>query len=355
MNLRKEKSKNVKRILVLRFSSIGDIVLTTPVVRCLKRKFPEAEIHYFTKKNFASLLLPNPYISQVHILTEDLNVAIKTLKALDFDIVVDLHHNLRTLRVKQGLGVKHTFSFPKLNISKWLYVNLKWNILPPISIVERYLEPLKKIGVANDGLGLDFFIPEEKETAKDDIPMGHWMGYVACVIGGSFATKQLPMEKWVELINKCPYPVILLGGAEDNDLGAQITASDPVKIYNACGKFNLLESADLVRKARVVVSNDTGLMHIAAAFQKPLISLWGNTTHHLGMFPYYGANNLNDIVSPKFTIEEVNGLHCRPCSKIGYNKCPQGHFKCMKEIDIDKASDHLLILWQQNEDKNITK
>jgi ADP-heptose:LPS heptosyltransferase len=355
LNRSKEKNKAVKRILVLRFSSIGDIVLTTPVLRCLKRKYPDAAIHYFTKKNFASLLLPNPYIAEVHTLSEDLSADIAALKAINFDMVVDLHHNLRTLRVKQALGVKQTYRFPKLNIQKWLYVNLKWNILPPKSIVERYFEPLKNIGVINDGQGLDFFIPEGKDTSKDDIPMGHWMGYVACVIGGSFATKQLPEAKWVALINKCPYPVILLGGPEDKDLGARIAAADPVKVYNACGKFNLLESADLVRKARVVVSNDTGLMHIATAFQKPLVSLWGNTTPWLGMFPYYGANNLSDVVSPKFTIEEVQGLKCRPCSKIGYNKCPKGHFKCMLDIDIDKAVEHILALWQQNEDKNITK
>ncbi|MNX79258.1 ADP-heptose--LPS heptosyltransferase 2 [compost metagenome] len=176
--------------------------------------------------------------------------------------------------------------------------------------------------------------------------MGHWMGYVACVIGGSFETKQFPAEKWRAFIEACPYPVILLGGPDDAALAAEIKTADPVKIYDACGKFNLIESADLVRKARVVVSNDTGLMHIAAAFQKKMVTLWGNTTPWLGMFPYYGANNLQTTVSPQFTIAEVNGLSCRPCSKIGFHQCPKKHFKCMNQIDVAKVVADVHTFWK---------
>jgi ADP-heptose:LPS heptosyltransferase len=254
-----------------------------------------------------------------------------------------------------GLGVKKTFSFPKLNLKKWLYVNFKWNLMPPTSIVERYFKAAAPIGVVNDGLGLDFFIPEKDETTKDDIPMGHWMGYAACVIGGSFGTKQFPFNKWQSFVHHCNYPIILLGGPEDKALAENIAEIDTNKVYNAVGKFSLMESADLVRKARVVISNDTGLMHIAAAFQKPLISLWGNTTPSLGMFPYYGANNLTDTISPKFRIAEVNGLSCRPCSKIGYNSCPKKHFKCMQNIDEHNILSSLESFWVQELSKNIKK
>lgn len=349
------KLRPIRKILIVRFSSIGDIVLTSPVIRCVKRKYPDAELHFLTKKSFHSLVAANPYIDKVHLLADDLQQNIAELRSLDFDVLIDLHHNLRTLRVKKALNIRRTYSFDKLNVKKWLYVNFKWNLMPPVSIVERYFEAVAPIGVVNDGMGLDFFIPEDKETGKDDIPMGHWMGYVACVVGGSYATKQFPENKWKDFVARCNYPVILLGGPEDRPLAEAIAATDPNKVYNACGKFSLMESADLVRKARVVVSNDTGLMHIAAAFRKPMISLWGNTTPWFGMFPYYGANNLKDTISPQFSIAEVNSLSCRPCSKIGYRSCPKKHFKCMQDIDNQAIIKDLDSFWHQELKKNIKK
>ena len=138
---------------------------------------------------------------------------------------------------------------------------------------------------------------------------------------------------------------MLLGGAEDREAGDAIAAQDPIKIYNSCGKFNLNESAELVKIAKVVVSNDTGLMHVAAAYKKPVVSLWGNTSPEMGMFPYYGYNNLKGNISPDSVIVENKALRCHPCSKIGYDKCPKGHFKCMRELDMQAVSEHVRKLW----------
>ncbi|MFA6149762.1 MAG: glycosyltransferase family 9 protein [Chitinophagaceae bacterium] len=324
------------KILIIRFSSIGDIVLTTPIIRCIKQQKPEAEIHYLTKSSFAPILKANPYIDTIHLLEDNLHKTINELKAIDFEFVIDLHHNLRTARVKKALG-KKSFTFNKLNIQKWLYVNLKINLMPDKSIVERYFEAIRPIGIHNDGQGLDYFIPEEDKTDHKDIPMSHWAGYIGYVIGGSYNTKKLPAERWKELCSLSPIPVILLGGPEDRDEANEIASIDPIKIYNSCGKFNLNESADLVRNAKLVVSNDTGLMHIAAAFKKPIVALWGNTTPQMGMFPYFGYNNLNSNVSPNLLIVENNKLSCRPCSKIGYDKCPKKHFKCMNNLDFKEV------------------
>ena len=343
---RKRKEKPLENILVLRLSSIGDIVLTTPVLRCIKRQFPLATLHFLVKKQFSDVVSFNPIIDKVHVFDGDLSKNIEELKKWNFDAVVDLHHNLRTLKIKNALAVKRTYSFPKLNVQKWMYTNFKWQTMPDKSIVERYFEAVAPLGVKNDGLGLEFYIPEDKRTTKEDVPMGHWLGYVACVIGGSYATKQFPAAKWIEFVAACDFPIVLLGGKEDREMAAQIAQSDPVKIYNAVGKFNLLESADLVAKSRVVVSNDTGLMHIAAAFHKPLVSLWGNTTPEMGMFPYYGGNNLKTRVSPYFQIVEHNDLSCRPCSKIGFEKCPRKHFKCMNELDAGRIAGLVADYWK---------
>lgn len=332
------------KVLIVRFSSIGDIVLTSPVVRCLKQQVPHVQVHYLTKASFRSVVENSPYIDKCYYLQDDLNAIIPQLKKEKYDYIIDLHKNIRTMQVKRALGCK-AFSFPKLNFQKWVYVNFKQNVMPDKSIVERYFDAVKPLGVKNDGNGLDYFIPEKDEITQKDIPMSHWAGYMACVIGGSYNTKKFPVEKWQELCKKSTYPIILLGGTDDRAEGDEIAAVDKIRVYNACGKFNLNESACLVKFSRVVVSNDTGLMHVAAAFKKPIVSLWGNTTPEMGMYPYYGYNNLKSNISNAFVVAEVDGLSCRPCSKIGYNKCPKGHFKCMKNIDNSKILADVNSFW----------
>ena len=332
------------KVLVIRFSSIGDIVLTSPVVRCLKQQVPGIEVHYLTKQSFSALFANNPYIDKLYYLQDNLDVITEELKKEKYDYVIDLHHNLRTLRVKRALKVP-SYSFPKLNIQKWLLTNLKLNLMPDKSIVERYFETVRQLNVHNDGKGLDYFLPEGQEITHRDIPMSHWGGYVGFVIGGSYNTKKLPIEQWQQLCSKVPYPVILMGGPEDRDDGDSIAEQDRIKIYNSCGKFSLNESAELVKRAKVIVSNDTGLMHIAAAYHKPVISLWGNTSPEMGMFPYYGFNNLKERIAPLSVIIENKDLGCHPCSKIGHHKCPKGHFKCMKELDMAMTAKQVERLW----------
>jgi len=314
------------KFLIIRFSSIGDIVLTTPVVRCLKKQLAGAEIHYLTKEAFRPILTANPYIDKIQALTHSWELMIHELKLEEYDYIIDLHHNLRTFRIKRELGVK-SFSFNKLNVQKFLYTNFKWNLLPEVHIVDRYLETVSSFGVKNDGQGLDYFIPEEDHIKQNDLPVSHHAGYIAIVIGAAHATKKLPVEKLKSLCQAIDHPVVLAGGKEDASAGEEIAAADPVKIYNACGKFRLNESADIVRKAKLVLSHDTGLMHIAAAYKIPVVSVWGNTVPAFGMYPYYGDFSVRN------TKLEVNHLRCRPCSKIGYAKCPRGHFKCMNLIE----------------------
>lgn len=344
-SLFKKKEQSLNKILIIRFSSIGDIVLTTPIIRCIKKTYPDCTLHYLTKIQFKQVISANPYIDYIHTFDNNIKETIEELKLQNFDIIIDLHCNLRSKIISRSIKVK-TYGFPKLNFKKWVYVNLKWNLLPNYSIVSRYFKAVNKINVFNDGEGLDYFIPEHQSTKNDDIPMSHWAGYVACVIGGSYETKKFPLEKWKEFCLKCNFPIILLGGSEDKNMGDQIAEVDNIKIYNACGKFSLNESAHLVKRSVLVISNDTGLMHIAAAYQKPIISLWGNTTPKLGMFPYYGNNDLNHIISSRSKLIEINYLSCRPCSKIGYRKCPKRHFKCMNDVQTEDIKNQVDQFWK---------
>ncbi len=311
------------KFLIIRFSSIGDIVLTTPVVRCLKQQVEGAEVHFLSKKGFASILAPNPYIDKLHLYDGNLSATIKQLKKESFDYIIDLHHNLRTWQVKWALGIK-SFSFNKLNKEKWLLTALKINRLPPLHIVDRNFATITSFGVANDGNGLDFFIQDkDRISIRETLPETHQQDFIGLVIGAARATKQLPIEKLDELCSLLKNPIVLLGGPQDAEVG-KLLAAKHAHTFNACGIFSLGQSADLVRQATVIITHDTGLMHIAAAFQKPIISIWGNTVPRFGMWPYYSKSN--EVLHSSF---EVKNLSCRPCSKIGYQKCPKGHFNCM--------------------------
>jgi len=318
-----QAKKEIKKVLILRFSSIGDIVLTTPVVRCIKEQLPQgSEVHFLTKNAFVAMLKNNPYISKIYGIEKSVSEVTSQLKEEQYDVIIDLHKNLRTAQVKSSLKIK-SYSFNKLNLKKWIYVNFKWNLLPSTHIVDRYFEAVKNLGITNDFKGLDYFIPTEDEVSVNSLPQNFKSGFIAMAIGAKFATKAMPAEKLISLIEKLPLPVVLLGGKEDELKAKKILDACKEKVYNACGKYSLNGSASLIKQANLVIAHDTGLMHIAAALNKKIISVWGSTVTQFGMYPYLPQNPQHFIVS------EVNNLSCRPCSKLGFNTCPKKHFKCM--------------------------
>lgn len=312
------------KFLIIRLSSIGDIVLTTPVVRCLSQQIEGAEIHYLVKKSFAPALANNPYIHKIHLFDGNLRHCIARLKDEGFHYVIDLHRNLRSFIIKRRLGVI-SFTFHKLNFRKWLLTQFKINRLPDIHIVDRYLQTLQLFNVVNDGRGLDFFVSPEAGKVVHQLPVDFQSGYIAIVAGAKHSTKQLPVDRLAKLCNTLPLPVVLLGGPDDVPLSQQILSLSTGQVFNGCGQFRLEESAALLQQARAVITHDTGLMHIAAAFRRPIASVWGNTVPAFGMYPYLPGEGSQ--------IFETNGLPCRPCSKIGYTRCPKGHFRCMNDID----------------------
>ena len=315
------------KILVLRFSSIGDIVLTSPVLRCLKQQVKDAEVHVATKRTFADLVAHSPYVDKVHVLDDDIAALARSLQAEGFDHIVDLHHNLRTARIKRVLGAPST-SFAKLNIEKWLLVNLRMDRLPRIHIVDRYMETVKHLGVANDNKGLELFIPTDREVDRNTLPDTHRSGYVALAIGAAHATKRLPPFQLIELAKCIEGPIVLIGGPDDQGVARMIADAVGARVFDVTGKYDLLGSASLIGQARSVIAHDSGAMHVACAFNRPVVSVWGNTVPAFGMGPYQPQH------PERAMIAEVLGLDCRPCSKIGHEKCPKGHFNCMERQDI---------------------
>ncbi|MBN2745246.1 MAG: glycosyltransferase family 9 protein [Bacteroidales bacterium] len=319
------------KILVVRFSSIGDIVLTTPIVRALAKKPFEAEVHFVTKFAFLPVVEHNPYLTKVHSFKKEITEIKEELKEERFDLIIDLHNNLRSWRLRFMLRVQ-THRFPKLNIHKWLMVNWKVNILPQKHIVERYFEAVPMAEVSYDGEGLDYFCGKAAISRQIEIANQIGPAYNVFVIGGAHFTKQIPIGLLVEMAKKSPFPVVLLGGKDDVEKAKQVEESIMGKVYNFTGTLQLNESAAIISQCHTVVTADTGLMHIAAAYQRNIHSFWGNTIPEFGMTPFYGNQNALTHI-----LHQVKDLPCRPCSKIGYSQCPKKHFDCMMKQDISEV------------------
>lgn len=310
------------KILVVRFSSIGDVVLTTPVVRCLAEQLPDAEIHFITKKAFVPLLEGNPHIHRIIAIQSSVKEQLDHLKKENYDAVIDLHHNVRTLRLKRALG-KRSFTFPKKNIAKFLLTTFKWNRMPDIHVVDRYFMAVESLGVKNDRKSCELFLRTNDRVDLSEYGLSD-QPFVAVAMGTQFATKQMPVQLMADVLTGLQIPVVMLGGPGDRERADALgKILNQQKIVDFCGKITLLQSADVLRRATVLLTGDTGLMHIATAFNIPVVSVWGNTVPAFGMYPYMPDHR------ERFSIHEVNGLSCRPCSKIGHKSCPKKHFNCM--------------------------
>ncbi len=309
------------KVLIIRFSSIGDVVLTTPIIRAIAEQ-TDFEVHFLTKARFAPVLHHNPHITKVYTIEKELGEVITYLKKEQYSYLIDLHKNLRSFRLRMALGVP-AYHFPKNNIEKWLLVNFKVNKLPESHIVDRYFQAVAPLKVKKDGKGLDYFLGSEDQV---DIPTSiQEKGYLVFVLGTAHFTKQIPLALFQEIISNLKQSILLVGGPDQQKIGEDLAQSFPQRVKNYAGKLTIGQSAYLLSKAQSVLTPDTGMMHIAAAFQRPTVVIWGNTVPALGMYPY--RNNHKNI--------EVENLPCRPCDKIGKKQCPKGHFKCMKNHDAE--------------------
>ncbi len=312
------------KILVIRFSSMGDIIYTTPVVRCLKKQLPGAEVHFLTKPAFKYIYDNNPYIDKLLLLKPTLSDTIKEIKTEKYDYIIDLHNNLRTALIKLRTGIKSS-TYKKQRLRKWLSLKFKLKLVPQTHLVERYMQTVKFLGVTNDGKPIDYYVKAEHDLKKM-LPASHQDNYVAFVIGATHFTKRMPNYKIINICRKIKHPIVLLGGDDVKANGNEIANRVGQNVYNACGVTSLDESVYLMSKAKNVLGFDTGLTHIAEAFDKPIASIWGGTVPELlGVQPYMVKDAL---------VVGIN-LPCRPCSKFGLEKCPLGHFKCMNNIPED--------------------
>lgn len=330
-------SNQKRKYLVIRLSSIGDIILTTPILRAIKNSSKDIELHYLVKKSFSFVTDHLENADKVWLYDkEDQTALVDTLKGEGFDSIIDLHRNMRTLRLRSQIGVE-AISFDKLNIKKWLLVNTKLDLLPNQSIVDRYYNAVASLGIERDGKGLDFKLMEDRDFSLSLSAFSD--GPIAISLGASFFTKRIPITKIHALLENLEEDVILLGGKDVEEEADQLVNNSTKKnILNLCGKTTLNQSAIAIDLSRVLITSDSAMMHIGAALKSKMIVCWGNTVPQFGMGPYYGDQQVD--------YEYINELpKCKPCSKLGFDKCPKGHFKCMEGITINrlKESIHRLI------------
>ena len=318
------------KILIVRFSYIGDIVLTSSVVRCLKLQLQDAEIHFLTKNAFQSIVASNDHINKVFSINKSINEVLADLKVENYDWVIDLHNNVRTKGLKWKLR-RPNKNFRKLTLQKLLLVNFKKDTMPELHVVDRYFESVAHLGVKPDGKPGDFYIDASNEIDPRVYGLQPFK-YVTIAIGAQHATKRLPVEKLVALIELISQPIVLVGGPTDIVASEEILRLLSKKIIDTCGNLNLQQSASIVKQSAHLITHDTGMMHIASCLGVKMSTIWGNTVPAFGMTPYVP----ND--TSLFSVHEVKGLSCRPCSKIGHEKCPKGHFKCMMEQDLQRIS-----------------
>ncbi len=308
--------QNYKKILIVRLSSLGDILLTTPVIRALKIKYPGSEIDFVCKEQFIDAVKYNPHLSNKYIYVDEPDFYSK-LQERKYDLILDLHNNFRSRKISQILKVE-TARFQKPSIRKFLLVKFKINrLLPVVSIPERYASALN--GLKLDGKGLELFLPENISSNLNDGKQ-----YIGICPGSQHFTKQYPIDyqkRFAELLLSKGFTPVLFGGSSDREVCAEI-ASSVNGVIDLSNDNDLFKTAADMKKCKLLVCNDSGLMHTATALKLPVIAIFGSTVKEFGFSPY-GTKNL---------VLENNEVTCRPCSHIGKSSCPKGHFNCMRSL-----------------------
>lgn len=332
--------ENIKKILIFRLSSIGDIVLTFPLIRALRTHYPDAIIDFVVKKQYAELVSANPYLN--HIWAFDTKAGLPGLMALKYairctgyDLLLDVHRSLRSWYLRKLLFHPKILKYRKHLLKRWLLIVFKVNLFKnPVSIIQRYLDTVNGLGIDNEKRDLEIFIPPRthkriREVLRRHIQAGSTMLIGFCP-GAGFPTKRWPVQEFCKVGNyfmtRGNTQIVILGGAEDAALGEQIRMNVCGPVFNACGLFSLLESTAVIARCNAVLTNDTGMLHTATALKKPTVALFGPTTREMGYFPE----------SEKVVVLEKN-IPCRPCTHNGSHHCPEGHFSCMNKISSEEV------------------
>ncbi len=329
--------KDFHTFLIIRLSSLGDILLTTPAIRCLRRAYPEARIDVLIRAQYRELLEGNPHLSNLILFPDHGDSAALRKMAVElrgrYDVVIDLHTGLRSFYLRRRLRAEWILRYRKKRLQRWVLVRLKRNIYrEEFSVPIAYMRALAKLGVQDDGGGLEWFAATTHrnsfltnfglEAIPDPAP-------IALCPGASHFTKRWPLEKWRELGKRlldAGEPALwVFGGFEDSEAGEYLSRLHPERMLNFCGKLSLTQSGAGLSLCRLAITHDAGPAHMAAAVGTPVVDIFGSTVPQFGFSPFRIPHRIAQ-----------KELYCRPCSHLGYSKCPLGHFRCMRDQSVDE-------------------
>ena len=328
------------KALVICGKSITDVIFATPAIRALRIDLDEISVHVLVRPEAAFLLRENPYVGKVHCLT-GVFATWKKLMAERFDLIINLDEGWQS-RILSRFVIAPERRLATHHWKKWLMVRLKINQISSKHAVERMMDVIRPLGVKGDNLGLDYFIPDHDKVSAHWLPGDYRKGYVVFCMSAPFFTRKLPLDRMIELCDKIRKPIVLLGTSEDHHnaevIGSFFSGSghlrlqrnEPIfsprtQIYNACGKYSFNQMASIIKQSWAVFTFDNDFVPVASAFRKQVFGLWGNTSEIFGNYPY----------RTRYTIMEHTNLECRPCSAHGFDRCPKGHFKCMRDVMFD--------------------
>ena len=311
--------KNYK-ILVIRLSSFGDIILTFPFIKELKAKFPDSQIHFISKVEFSGIPELNPYLDKIYTVNNNLNEIRRLIKSEKYDFIFDLHKNLRSIYLSSFQNAK-VLRYKKNNLKKLLLVYLKLNLFKDIiPVYKKYLLTLRDLfeNVNYEFLASELNIPE---TISGPQP------YIIISPSSKHFTKTYPKERFLEIINRDTSKKYILTGSDskkDTEI-CKFLEDKSSNTTNLCGKLTIPQLAEYIKKSEYVISNDSGVMHLAEALNKPVYVFFGSTVKEFGFYPQLRSS----------AVFENKTIRCRPCARSGRSSCPKKHFKCMLEINQD--------------------
>lgn len=343
----KRELTTCRRVLLIRLSSLGDILLTTPILRLLREHCPRAKIDFLVKATYQDVLRAHPCIDNLISFDgqQSLWQTLRLLRQTRYDVVFDLHRTLRSRLICQGLSASLRLGYPKRVLRRQLLVRLRWNTLGAMKPVpELYAAPLRRLGIDAKLPALEMHLaPDSRDAVRQHLAQAFSAAterpLLALAPGARWATKRWPAERFAAVAQalgeRYRAGVVILGDGADTSLAQAICQRLDVPVFDTSGKFSLMQTAALLQQCRLLLSNDSGLMHMATALNVPVVAVFGPTVEAFGFYPFRAQAH---VVS--------TGLACRPCSTKGSRHCPKGHHQCMLNVSTDPVLAAAQQMWK---------
>jgi len=330
------------KILVIRLSSLGDLVLMVPMLRALRAGFPAAEIHLLCKEKYTGLFEGSDCVDRIIVMkTGGLGelMRIRSWLSLErYDVIIDAHNVIRSNLLFHTLSAPKKFQLRKSDLKKLLLIRGKTNFYgTAVSQSGRYRELARRLGVDLRETFEELVVPEtavrgaERALASSHVSSGRLIAFAP---GARWGTKRWPEECYAELISEVSrlgYHAVIIGGLDDAAANARVARMSNRAPLDLTGRLSILESAAVLKRSGALVTNDSAPLHLAEAVGTPVVAFFGPTVREFGYYPRLVRSKVLEVSLP-----------CRPCSRNGARQCPYGTVECLTAIGPSAALETLV-------------